>query len=132
MSNAAASWLQGLADRGVTVAVKSGRLRMSPEAFKTLTDSELLTLRHHREEIKAAVAAGTALTARPAPTPQAPDLACPFCYRAPCIGRTHPAFPTLHSLDPHEQQRLDAEQQSRDYEEWEGRRRFRMPSPEWT
>lgn len=105
----AASWLEGLAARGVTVTVRNNRLWLHPaSAHRALTDAEVLTLRHHRSEIKALVREGktyAATTHEPAPATASyvePPAACAYCYQTPCIGREHPAFDTLHALDPEE------------------------------
>lgn len=129
----ASSWLRGLAARGVTVTIRNGRLCIHPAAaHKQFTDAEVLTLRHHRDEIKAAVAAGISLDVAPMPVPipQAPDLTCPYCHRA-CIGREHPAFATLHALDPREQRRRDDEQRTRDTHERDMRQCYGIPPPAW-
>jgi hypothetical protein len=106
-SERATSWLEGLAARGVTVTVRNNRLWLHPaSAHRSLTDDEVLTLRHHRSEIKALVREGrTYATTTVEPTaaaPVQPPAPCDFCYQSPCIGREHPAFATLHALDPQE------------------------------
>jgi hypothetical protein len=115
LADIAAAWLQGLAARGVTAIVTNGRLRILPSsAYKTLTDDELITLRHHRAAIKAAINAGVSfdvvraapIVEKPTPVPESP---CKWCNRAPCIGDQHPAFATLHALDPIQQQRRNTE-----------------------
>ena len=104
----AASWLQGLAARGITTRIVNGRIRHFPaSAYRQLTDDEILVLRHHRAEIKAAISAGIRLEVRHAPAAQEPapaveraapkpEPSCKWCNRAPCIGDQHPAFYTLH------------------------------------
>ena len=114
------SWLEGLAARGVSVSVRNGRLELRPaRAYKELTDAELLTLRHHRQEIKAVVKAGTPFdvvrvaptTALSAPAPEP----CKWCNRAPCIGVEHPAFYALHPIEgqKHADERLTKEMMAR-------------------
>jgi hypothetical protein len=108
----AAAWLAGLAARGVRVALRNGRLAWEPtRAYGEMTDEEVITLRHHRDEIKDAIAAGAwpdlgpsfpvtdrrRVTAEPTP-----PKACPSCGRTPCIGPDHFAFATLHPNDPTE------------------------------
>jgi hypothetical protein len=55
----AISWIQGLQARGVTLAIRNGRLWLWPaSAYKDLNDAELIVLRHHRAEMKALVECG--------------------------------------------------------------------------
>jgi antitoxin (DNA-binding transcriptional repressor) of toxin-antitoxin stability system len=111
MSDEAATWVQALTARGVTLAAHNGRLRMSASAYKALTDAEVLTLRHRRREIVALVAAGVAVfvpqVGEPEPqvAPVEKPTPCPYCYQAPCIGSTHHAFRVLHWDDPEERER---------------------------
>lgn len=113
-TSVATAWLRGLAARGVTASIRNNRLCLHPaSAHKTFTDAEVLTLRHHRDEIKAVIAAGVSFDVvraqtQTAPTPQALPP-CPYCHR-PCVGREHFAFDLLHHDDPEEveQRRQDA------------------------
>ena len=103
----ATAWLHGLAARGVTASIRKNRLCLHPaSAYKTLTDSEVLTMRHARDAIKAAIVAGVSVDVVPAPTrtpPAAPRVEpCPHCHCAPCIGSEHHAFALLHYHDPAE------------------------------
>lgn len=91
----AVSWLEGLSRRGITASIRNGRLFLQPSnAYKQLTDDELITLRHHRESIKTLVADGYSPAphaARP-PVPNAastavqartePEPACPYCHQS--------------------------------------------------
>jgi hypothetical protein len=55
-----------VAGRGVSVTLRGNRLVIRPDdAYRNLSDAEILTLRHHREAIKQAVRAGTTTTVRP-------------------------------------------------------------------
>lgn len=57
MSDAAAAWLATLQARGVRVELRKNRIWFSPpNAYKDLSDDELLVLRHHRDDIKALLA----------------------------------------------------------------------------
>lgn len=138
------AWLEGLAARGITFTERNGRLRCHPErAYKTLSDEEIIFLRHHRAEIRDALRAGPSLGGSGmgppntppesegvlAPTP-APAPICRYCMRA-CVGREHPAFAVLHGRDEQEQWRMGAEQSEKDYREWELRQRYGLPSPTW-
>jgi len=130
MSSAARAWLEGLAARGVTVSLRGNRLELRPpSAYKLLTDDELITLRHHREDIKAivraglpcvapATPAGNAVVPTPAPAP------CPYCKRA-CVGPEHFAYSTLHYDDPIEVQKRDAEATA------VMMKQFGKPLPDW-
>lgn len=130
----ATAWLRGLAARGVSVSLRNHQLKL---AYNLLTDDEVLVLRHHRAAIKAVITEGVSCDVVPpaAPVvetaPAAPAPACPYCMRAPCIGRAHPAFAVLHALDEAEQWRRMAEQREQDYREWELRLRYGLPSPTW-
>jgi len=118
MPDTARCWLEGLAARGVAVTVRGNKLVLHPAvAYKDLTDAELLTLRHHRAEIKAVIASGQPIVPRvsappvsnvvsnniedtsPTPTP------CRWCGRT-CVGEKHPYFYDLHPVE--RQQRDDA------------------------
>ena len=124
-SERATSWLQALASRGVTVAIRNNRLHIIPaRAHKELSDDEIITLRHHRQAIKALVREGnTYATAahEPAPAVEKPTPAleppCRWCNRSPCIGREHQAFATLHALDPEEVERRHREANEDDYDQ---------------
>jgi len=116
----------------------NNRLRLTPAtAYKELTDNELLTLRHHRDEIKAIVKETVDETAAPEPT-AAPTAApapvesvpCPFCHRAPCYGSSHFAYRALHYHDPEVIKRRDAEATAEMNEA--GRRRTQgLPRIQW-
>jgi hypothetical protein len=125
MNSAATAWLQALAARGVSVSLRGNRLELHPPtAYKALTDAELITLRHHREDIKAvvraglpseasAMPAGNAAVSTPAPAP-VPDPICPYCHqpltRCAQIKETRlDAWQALHYSDPEEVKRRDAE-----------------------
>ncbi len=109
------SWLEGLAARGITAHLRNGRLWLRPStAYRSLTDEEIIVLRHHREEIKTLVKDGAAPLARaaephakacPATESAKPAPTCPYCGQAPCIGRQHELFFALHPEA--EQQRAD-------------------------
>lgn len=123
----ATSWLEGLAARGATAIVTNGRLRILPSsAYKSLTDAEVLTLRHHRAAIKALVNDGVSFDVRTAPAaeratqaPAAPEPEpCKWCNRAPCIGAEHSAFYALH---PIERQRRDDERLNAEFKACVGR-----------
>ncbi len=111
------SWLEGLAARGVAVSIRNGRLHLIPaSAYRTLTDEEVLTLRHYRDAIKERIREGGAppvAVTLPAATPAAAaqPAQCAWCYQAPCIGPEHPHFYTLHPLADRqrEEDRKDAE-----------------------
>lgn len=134
----ATSWLQGLAARGITTRIVNGRIRHFPaSAYKSLTDDEVLTLRHHRAAIKALINAGVTFDVVRAPanvekaTPALkPEPVCPFCMGG-CVGPEHHAYATLHALDPEFIKKRDIEQREKDKNEWEMRRRFGLPSPTW-
>jgi hypothetical protein len=135
LPDVATAWLRGLAARGVTVTIRNGRLCLHPAAaHKSFTDAEVLTLRHHRGEIKAAVAAGIPLDVACAVPTETPRITtpepCAYCGRA-CVGRDHHAFDTLHALDPIEQQRRHDEEREHDTREWEMRRAYGIPTPRW-
>lgn len=108
----ARAWIEGLAARSVRVEVKNNRVRLRPDAaFKSLTDAEYVTLRRCRDEIKALVQRGIALTSArestpgPKQQPEAPVTPpCPYCGRE-CIGPDHSAYRTLHGNDPAEVER---------------------------
>ena len=122
----ATSWLQGLASRGITTRLVNGRIRHFPaSAYKQLTDDEVITLRHHRAEIRDALRAGPPVQAAPpttsegvAPTPAPPPPPCRWCHQAPCIGRAHHAFDVLHLNDPAEIKRR-AEDEADQYEAYQ-------------
>ena len=115
MPDVATSWLEGLAARGVAVTVRGNKLVLHPAvAYKDLTDAELLTLRHHRPEIKAVIASGQPIVPRiPVVVPDdrgkisppPPAEVCRWCGRTPCIGETHRRFYDLHPIE--RQRRLD-------------------------
>ena len=128
----AASWLQGLAARGITTRLVNGRIRHFPaSAYRSLTDAEIITLRHHRAEIKAAINAGVSFdvvpaapavergTPEPAPGAPAPTPAppCAYCHQSPCVGPAHHAFDVLHWNDPVEIKRRN-EDEADQYEAW--------------
>ena len=74
-------WVTTLRQRGVTLELKGNRLVLRPaSAYKDLSDAELLTLRHHREEIKTIVKSAIATT------PGAPSR------------RDEPTAPAVHDL----------------------------------
>jgi hypothetical protein len=108
----ATAWLEGLAARGIAVALRNGRLAYRPPSgFKQLTDDEVIFLRHHRAEIREALLAGppvqVATSEGVAPTvAPAPEPRCPYCGR-PCCGPEHPAFAVMHANDPEEITRRD-------------------------
>jgi hypothetical protein len=122
----ALAWLQALAARGVCCSIRNGRLRMYPEiAYKDLSDDEHAVLRHHRDEIKAIVAAGYPTpettshpevpvvhaetpTPEPEPAPEPEPPLCAYCHRVPCYGQAHWAYAALHWNDPVEVQQRDA------------------------
>jgi hypothetical protein len=108
LNDDAVTWLHQLAARGITTQLVKGRLRHFPaSAYKLLTDDELIFLRHHRDDIKAALRAGVSVTAAPttperaSPTAAAAPEQCRWCRRAPCIGSDHPEFVTLHPHEAH-------------------------------
>lgn len=126
-SERAASWLRGLAARGITSRLVNGRLRHFPgAAYKLLTDDEVLTLRHHRAAIKELVKVGIPLdvvraastaekvTPEPAPEPVPPPAPCRYCNQSPAacaelkVSRLD-VWRTLHSLDLDEVARKNAE-----------------------
>jgi hypothetical protein len=77
MSEIAEGWVNKLRARGVTVAVRNNRLWLCPaSAYQSLSDDEILTLRHHRGAIKA-IAAGLPST------PSAPSVHGPSPSPAP-------------------------------------------------
>lgn len=116
-SERAASWLQALASRGVTVTVRNNRLWLHPaSAHRALSDDEVLTLRHHRQAIKDAIKNGVSLdVVRAAPAVERaipePEPPCKWCNRAPCIGDQHPAYFALHpeAAQAHEDARRNKE-----------------------
>ena len=115
----AATWVRGLGARGVTVTVRNNRLWLHPaSAHAALSDDEVLTLRHCRQEIKAIVKAGLAVRiadkpAQPASlegadlTPVPAPQPCPYCGLAPCVGADHSAYSALHHADPEEVKKRD-------------------------
>lgn len=78
-------------------------------AYRSLTDDELITFRHHRAEIKDVVRAGIPLdVVRAAPIAEkARAEPCAYCYRIRCIGVEHFAYDTLHPSDPAAVKRRD-------------------------
>ena len=130
----AASWLEGLAARGLTVTVRRGKLVLhhaKPNPYKQLTDAEAITLRHHRADIIAAVNAGISLdVVRAAPVVESATPAaaapepCSYCYRSPCIGVEHSAYFALH---PVERRQRDDERLNAEFQHWlKGPRRMEM------
>ena len=98
---------------------------MSPASgYKTLTDDELIFLRHNRDAIKARLLDGDLPdVARPnTPPDPPPDPPCPFCHRSPCIGPENRYYAALHYLDPKEIERRQIEKTFEMFE------RFGMPS----
>jgi hypothetical protein len=72
MNEIATSFVRTLRLRGVTLRVRNNRLWLQPaHAYRVLTDDELLTLRHHRDEIKAIVQFGF-VAPEPTHEPEAP------------------------------------------------------------
>ncbi len=54
-----------------------------------------------RQEASAPVLVTNPPTPAPVlPEPEVSELQCPWCHRAPCIGRDHHAYDVLHSEDP--------------------------------
>jgi len=114
MSDIATTWVDTLMARGVTLKAKGKRLEMVPgNAYKALSDDELLTLRHHKAAIVAIVNErydGIASGITPSDTRgveisltvvkenRAPVEAarCKWCNRSPCIGPEHADFALLH------------------------------------
>jgi hypothetical protein len=103
------AWLQDLAACGVSVSLRKNRLWLQPaSAYRHLTDDQLIYLRHHRDEIKAAVR-GNAVDS-PVSKPDESfqpreDVApakplCRYCGNRSCVGSDHPAYATFHYLDP--------------------------------
>ncbi|HUZ81445.1 MAG TPA: hypothetical protein VMU73_04305 [Gaiellaceae bacterium] len=115
----ATSWLEGLAARGVSAIVTNGRLRILPSsAYKSLTDEELIALRHHRAAIKAAIVAGvsfdvvsaaaTAEQASPAPAPETCTYGCGSVEECAALqARALDVWRVLHFADPEEVARRD-------------------------
>jgi hypothetical protein len=110
----ARTWLEGLAARGITTRIVNGRIRHWPaSAYKSLTDAEILVLRHHRQAIKDAILTGVVpdvalpfevidrrrVKPESAETPAEP---CAYCGQTPCCGPEHFAYATLHANDPGE------------------------------
>ena len=102
----------------MSAIVANGRLRILPSsAYKSLTDDELIVLRHHRAAIKAVINAGVSFdVVRAAPTVEpvtpAPDPVCAYgCGSlARCAELKQHAFDVwavLHFLDPEEVARRD-------------------------
>jgi hypothetical protein len=57
--NTATAWLRALKARGVNATLRNNRLWLHPaSAYGALSDDELLTLRHHRQEIKDLIRSG--------------------------------------------------------------------------
>lgn len=111
----------GLLDRGVELLARNGRLRVWPsKAFSSFTPAERAFLRSHRDELLALVPTLPQTTVEWSPPRTAPDVVaqqsgetgewlnvttdsvtpCRYCYATPCIGSGHPAYGTLHALDP--------------------------------
>lgn len=124
----AVAWVVTLVARGVTLRLrgKGQRLELVPgRAYGELSDGELLTLRHHREAIKEVVSeryAGTAqgstvtpdCTSFVAPAEPVPPTPCPYCHQPPAACAATKTdwlevWRTLHSLDPDEIARKNAE-----------------------
>ena len=111
----ALSWVQTLQARGVGLRLRNNRLELRPaHAYKELSDQELLTLRHHRGDIKRVVRDGhfEALPSPPPPTPPpAPEPEpCEHCYRSPTecadLRTTRPdIWSVLHARHPEEDER---------------------------
>jgi hypothetical protein len=101
---------------------RNGRLRCHPSSgYKTLSDADILFLRHHRADIRNALRDAGPHVQAATPTPSesvaptvvpAPEPArCKWCNRAPCIGAEHPAFFALH---PNERQKHADEQATKE------------------
>lgn len=78
------------------------RLWLSPKHWRELlTPEEIADVEAHRAGLLDLARAGFAPRIPEDPTPQAKQaeaaaLACPQCYRAPCIGADHVSFDLLH------------------------------------
>lgn len=120
----AISWIRGLQARGVRLELHRGQLRMYPgNAYRELSDQELLQLRHHRDEIKALVSVGFVPPPAPASetveappkveTVEVPAPPCPYCHQSmdtcSAMREELPAiWPSLHWHHPEERKRRDA------------------------
>ncbi|MGB2710113.1 MAG: hypothetical protein WBC33_01245 [Conexibacter sp.] len=122
VSSIASQWVAALTQRGVTLAARGKQLVMSPKsAYSAMTNEERATLKRHKPAIVALVKEGYAdavvvgsgpsvqvaapVTSSAAPTSAPEPSFCAYCMRAPCAGRDHPAFATLHASDPEEERR---------------------------
>src|SRR5687768_16058975 len=109
----AAQWLQALHSRGVTVAIRNGRLALTPaDAYRSLTDDEIVLLRHHRSAIKTLIASGyqcEPTIPAPIPTPEAPAIHVapePAVDPDAVLRAKHPVlWRILHHDDPTEVER---------------------------
>jgi hypothetical protein len=113
-----ASWLDGLAARGVTFTVRDDRLRVHPpRAYRRLTQDEVMVLNVHRAAIKQRVRGPVSAS----PTTAVEPTTCPFCYQTParCTrlqARDLATWRSLHANDPAEVSRRDEEADRR----WKG------------
>jgi hypothetical protein len=109
--NIAISWIQELRARGVTLTLRNNRLWLHPaSAYKNLTDEELITLRHHRQEIKDCIAFGVS----PAPLPSEPAPLDPQPEKPQPVWAPQPEIPEhiariINWNKPEERKRRDAE-----------------------
>ena len=143
----AEAWVEALTARGITVALRNGRLAYAPKsAYGSLTDADRAVLREHRAAIinvvrehhgglarpaswasAATEPLVTATAASVAPKP-APD--CRFCMR-PCIGPEHALFDVLHADDPAAYWLFRERLREKDNRDFEMRRRYGLTPYRW-
>ena len=128
--NAAIEWVRTLALRGIEVRVRNNRVwLLPPTSYKTLSDEDLLFLRHHRNEIKVVVSYGefvgepvvpvaaaktqrapaTKIEAQSVAAPAPAPVVCRYCGNRECVGEDHVLFRIFHLSDPLEIARQNRE-----------------------
>jgi hypothetical protein len=99
--------IDALAARGIALRVYGRKLMVLPKsAFATLSVEERQALKQNKDDIIAVVRAGppvlvasTAAAEDVQPTPVPAPALCPFCRRAPCVGKDHPSYDFFHQDD---------------------------------
>lgn len=109
-SDIAASWVEALRARGVTLRTRVKQLVMHPKSsFGAMSAEERATLKQHKAAIITLVRERYAGTAGPVqvaalPTsevsaPASKPEPCAYCYQSPCVGVAHAAFYALHPIE---------------------------------